>query len=84
MSNNDDIFNSMLQEFGPPKDLNVIIKTYYQGKQVDKEFFDKNPDLLLLYPSREQVMNTYSQVKAQNLNKMTTIKVSETNGIEIV
>jgi hypothetical protein len=74
----------MVERYKMPEQFNVEVKCLYKGEQIGADFFEKNPKIELLYPSKQAVLTEYSSLKQNTSKGMKSIlEVSET-GIKIL
>lgn len=53
----------MKEQYFMPKELSIHIIYTYQGKEIDKIFFDQYPEIHHLFPPKEEVESKHSEVR---------------------
>lgn len=75
----------MLPNLSDPLHSYIVIKTFVNGKEVGKDFFDKHPEIRSEYPSQDEVNICYSTVLEQvkRTGKKHKIIITE-KGVEVI
>jgi hypothetical protein len=67
-----------------PSSSYIKTETYYQGNLITSDYFDKNQDLFIDYPSKSEVASVHTKIRqTQKDNVHYLIKISE-KGIEVI
>jgi len=72
----------MVERYSLPEQFNVEIRTLHKGEKIGKDFFEKNPKIAALYPSKEIVSEVYVSLKQETKKGMKSILEVSEHGIK--